>query len=102
MLFAGTDMAALLGQLFKSNPNAKMVQAAFATTQSNDADLRQNIDCTLRIRRATDLSEVATIQELGVKSTTISVHCTVSAATETSSDSFESRSARLPMRLCYV
>ncbi len=58
-------MAALLGQLFKSNPNAKMVQAAFATTQSNDADLRQNIDCTLRIRRATDLSEVATIQELG-------------------------------------
>jgi probable HAF family extracellular repeat protein len=64
----GVDMDKLLASVLKSSPNAKLVQSAFATTQSNTATLREHIDCTLRVNKGyqeSSASELATVEEIG-------------------------------------
>jgi probable HAF family extracellular repeat protein len=49
-------------------PNAKFVQGANATSQSNDAIIREHIDCELRFNKARkepNTRELATVEEVG-------------------------------------
>lgn len=64
----GVDMAKLLGPMFKSSPNAKFVQSALATSQSNEATIREHIDCELRVNmdsRELNTPVLATVEEIG-------------------------------------
>lgn len=71
-ILGGFDMPKLLAQQIKHNPNAKFIQGAFSTSQSNAATIREHIDCEPRFNRArqelntptfTTLEEVGAINE---------------------------------------
>jgi hypothetical protein len=50
-VLSSVDIGKLLGPMFSSSPNAKFVQSAFATSQSSDAAIREQIDCQLRVNK---------------------------------------------------
>jgi len=67
-VFHGIDMSKLLAQVLKSNPNAKFVQSAVATSRSNEATLRQHIDCDIHFNEARQESHCpppVSIEEVG-------------------------------------
>lgn len=57
----GVDMSAKLAEVLKSIPNAKLVQAAYATTQSNQVDLQERIECRPEFKT----NESCAIEEIG-------------------------------------
>jgi probable HAF family extracellular repeat protein len=64
-VLSGVDIVKLLAQKF---PNAKFVQSAVATSQSNVATIREHIECQLRINKARqkpNTPELATVEEVG-------------------------------------
>jgi probable HAF family extracellular repeat protein len=57
----GIDMDKMLAEVLKTNPGAKLVQAAYATAQSNEADLQESIECQLQFKG----SESCSVEEIG-------------------------------------
>jgi probable HAF family extracellular repeat protein len=67
-ILGGFDMAKLLAQQIKHNPNAKFIQGAFSTSRSNAATIREHIDCEPRFNRAhqePSTPELVTVEEVG-------------------------------------
>jgi probable HAF family extracellular repeat protein len=57
----GIDMDKMLAEVLKKVPGAKLVQTAYATTQSNQAELQDSIDCQMQFKR----SEICAVEEIG-------------------------------------
>jgi probable HAF family extracellular repeat protein len=57
----GTDINKMLTEVLKTIPGAKLVQAAYATAQSNQAELQESIECQLQFKR----SESCAVEEIG-------------------------------------
>jgi probable HAF family extracellular repeat protein len=67
-VFAGIDLSKLVADMFRSSPNAKLVQSAVAASESNLATVGERIDCQLRVKKAggnADFRELATVEEVG-------------------------------------
>jgi probable HAF family extracellular repeat protein len=60
-VLGGIDISAMLAEVLKSNPGAKLVQTAYATTRSNQADLQEHIECKLQFKA----SELCAVEEIG-------------------------------------
>ena len=60
-VMGGVDISHLLGEILKNNPGAKLVQTAYATTASNQAEREENIQCKLQFKE----KEVCAIKEVG-------------------------------------
>jgi len=60
-VMSGIDMNKMLAGVLKSNPGAKLVQAAYATTQSNKAEIQEIIECQLQFKGI----ESSTVEEIG-------------------------------------
>jgi probable HAF family extracellular repeat protein len=67
-MIGGVDTAKMLASIFKSSPNAKFVQSAFASSQSNSATIREHIDCEFRVSKGhqePDTVDLATLEQIG-------------------------------------
>jgi hypothetical protein len=60
-VMGGIDLSQLLADILKNNPGAKLVQTAYATTASNQAEHQENIQCELQFKE----KGVCTIEEVG-------------------------------------
>ena len=59
----GIDVNKMMAPLLAANPNLKLVQTAFATSESNQADTDEHIDCKLQFNGANE--HLAIVQEIG-------------------------------------
>lgn len=57
----GADMNAMLAKVLESFPGAKLVQTAYATSQSNEADLQERIECQPQFKG----TESCAVEEIG-------------------------------------
>ncbi len=67
-ILGGVDMTKMLSQVVELGPGAKFVQSAVATSRSNEATLREHIDCDVRFNKASqkpDSPDLATVEEVG-------------------------------------
>jgi probable HAF family extracellular repeat protein len=67
-VLGGFDTAKIAAQVFKSSPNVKFIQGVFGANQSNDATIREDIDCELRFNKEhqePNAPEPATVEEIG-------------------------------------
>jgi probable HAF family extracellular repeat protein len=60
-MFGGADVSTVLAKILSQNPNAKLVQTAYATSASNQAEREQRIECELSFRDG----ETCTVEEIG-------------------------------------
>ena len=59
-VFGGVDMGKMLTDVLSKIPNAKLVQAAYATSQSNRQDVEENIECHLEFNKV----QTSTVEEI--------------------------------------
>jgi probable HAF family extracellular repeat protein len=67
-VIGGLDITKMLAPILKSNPNAKLVQTAFTSSQSTSATIQEHIDCEFRVnkgRQESNTVEVATLEQIG-------------------------------------
>jgi probable HAF family extracellular repeat protein len=57
----GIDMSKIMADVLKKIPGAKLVQAAYATTESNRRDLQEQVDCLLEFKNL----ESYAVEEIG-------------------------------------
>jgi hypothetical protein len=60
-VFGGMDVNKILADVLKAIPGAKLAQAAYATTESNQVDRQQNIECRLEFKNI----ELCAVKEIG-------------------------------------
>jgi probable HAF family extracellular repeat protein len=60
-LLGGTDMSTLMAEVLKKLPGATLVQSAYATAQSNQADREERIECKLEFKE----TGACVVEEIG-------------------------------------